>query len=798
MTTVTPQGIPQTAESSQDTVEALRQDVIHLLKQAVPIVERYNDLHKTTGTEFSGTLAIRQALANVEEIALRMAVVAPMKAGKSTIINAIVGQPLLPARNTAMTAIATEIVLDTKCPEPVLFVPQETLTLFEEAAEEIRQECHKNRAEVQAKLQKYPHLSQTLINIISNYTLFPAKTRGVENVGKALQPMNDLVRLASEIVPTYNPVKRMRELPQIRVAPFTLEGEAINTALGNLVIIDTPGPNEAGENLEIKNIFAEQLERSSLILVVLDFTQLKTEAAKSVQDTVQAIAKIRGGTENIYALVNKIDQRRSSDMTPEQVREFVQQEFNISSSHVFEISAQRAYCAARFLNQRDLGEDWQTRPEARDLAREILGDDWEEDLKDISKDNFTKKARKQWYERSGFYQFFTKVINELIKIAAPKVMIDSLRITEGYIKQLLEDINLRKKGYQADLHILQEEVEKLNQDIDAVEKSVSLLNIIEEYQKKIKDFIAREVSNLKENARADVNRLFSQEEYEQADLPKKAFLIFKELEQGFKSLIRINDKSRQYPSEITFSSRNEAKEFQQKIFDLVSQKAECKFHKAQKEIQQFVDKKITELKEEIKKKSQPILEKAQERLQRTFNVQLSLPNLEVLQINFDNCKFEPETLDETVEKKRKVKKRFWWHWLWLVPKEVEETYAETIKKYVVHLSQVVNEINKQIDTQANQIEENVSNYLEKGFKSEAEQYLKYLSSYLKDYRTTLTESQEYQRKSTLEKEEVMKQIEKIEMDIQNVRCNISDYLTRVKQVLQNYGSSCDSTANSSC
>ncbi|URR36593.1 dynamin family protein [Thermosynechococcus sp. HN-54] len=41
-----------------------------------------------------------------------MAVVAPIKAGKSTIINAIVGQPLLPARNTAMTAIATEIILD--------------------------------------------------------------------------------------------------------------------------------------------------------------------------------------------------------------------------------------------------------------------------------------------------------------------------------------------------------------------------------------------------------------------------------------------------------------------------------------------------------------------------------------------------------------------------------------------------------------------------------------------------------------------------------------------------------------
>ncbi|MDR7905012.1 dynamin family protein, partial [Thermosynechococcus sp. JY1334] len=440
MATAIPPGIPQDIQPSETLLEDLRQDVIHLLKQTVDIVERYNSLHKTAErdssqekTEFSGTAAIRQALTNVEEMALRMAVVAPMKAGKSTIINAIVGQPLLPARNTAMTATATEIVLDTNYPEPVLFVPEETLALFKKAAVKIRQEYNRNRDNVKAKLQKYPHLDTTFENIIRNDgTLFKEETTGVESVREALQLMNDLVRLASQIVPAYNPVKRMRELPQIRVAPFTSEGEAINTALGNLVIIDTPGPNEAGENLEIKNIFAEQLERSSLILVVLDFTQLKTEAAKSVQETVQAIAEIRGGTENIYALVNKVDQRRGGDMTPAEVREFVQQEFRIPSSHVFEVSAQRAYCAARFLKQHDLGEDWRTRPEARDLAREILRDDWEQNLKEIDKDAFTKKARKQWYERSGFYQFFTKVISELIKIAAPKVIRESLNITHGF------------------------------------------------------------------------------------------------------------------------------------------------------------------------------------------------------------------------------------------------------------------------------------------------------------------------------------------------------------------------------
>ncbi|WNC29618.1 dynamin family protein [Thermosynechococcus sp. PKX82] len=481
MATAIPPGIAQDIQPSETLVEDLRQDVIHLLKQAVDIVERYNNLHKATGTEFSGTLAIRQALANVEEMALRMAVVAPMKAGKSTIINAVVGQPLLPARNTAMTATATEIILDPNIAEPILMVPEGLVSLFRETADHIHWKCQTDRTGVEKLLrERYPHLTRTLINIISNPFLFERQIKGVENIRTVLHPMNDIVRLASELVPNCNVIKRMQELPQIRVAPFTLEDQPINTTVGNLVIIDTPGPNEAGENLEIKNIFAEQLERSSLILVVLDFTQLKTEAAKSVQETVQAIAEIRGGTENIYALVNKVDQRRRGDMTPAEVREFVQQEFRIPSSHVFEVSAQRAYCAARFLKQHGLGEDWRTRPEAKDLAREILRDDWEQNLKEIDKDAFTKKAREQWYERSGFYQFFTKVISELIKIAAPKVIRESLNITHGFIHKLLEDINLRKRSYQATLGILEVEkevmkqLEQLEEDAQKVKCDISI------------------------------------------------------------------------------------------------------------------------------------------------------------------------------------------------------------------------------------------------------------------------------------------------------------------------------------
>jgi len=57
--------------------------------------------------------------------------------------------------------------------------------------------------------------------------------------------------------------------------------------LGNLVIVDTPGPNEAGENLRLSAVVEEQLQQSSVVLIVLDFTQLKIKAAEEVKKEVE-------------------------------------------------------------------------------------------------------------------------------------------------------------------------------------------------------------------------------------------------------------------------------------------------------------------------------------------------------------------------------------------------------------------------------------------------------------------------------------------------------------------------------
>ena len=76
----------------------------------------------------------------VENLELRMAIVAPMKAGKSTIVNAILGQGILPARNSAMTSIPSEIVRANSAIQPQLQVPGETIERFSYVWSRVRSE----------------------------------------------------------------------------------------------------------------------------------------------------------------------------------------------------------------------------------------------------------------------------------------------------------------------------------------------------------------------------------------------------------------------------------------------------------------------------------------------------------------------------------------------------------------------------------------------------------------------------------------------------------------------------------
>ena len=297
------------SNASKPNVQNLQNDVIDLLTQISSLIgNAMTALHDTTCEKYKDFQEeVFEASRNVEKLELMMAIVAPMKAGKSTVINAIVGEEILPSRNSAMTTLPTQIIFNAELTQPTLTLSSETVAVLAETLLALQAKIQTiDPQQIQEKIAQYPHLLD-LLQQIQDPLGFPIyqKIYGREEVVKALTGLNDIIRLSSLVNPSTEPLSQLTTVPCIET-PFwrrsKCEQNDQKEMLGNLVIVDTPGFNEAAENLRLADVVAEQLKKSSMVLIVLDFTQLKTEAAEKVKKDVQQVINLRG-KENLYILV---------------------------------------------------------------------------------------------------------------------------------------------------------------------------------------------------------------------------------------------------------------------------------------------------------------------------------------------------------------------------------------------------------------------------------------------------------------------------------------------------------------
>ncbi len=94
--------------------DALKPDIYTLQQSVVDVLSQVRDLMNYASQKLETpsskdrryadhSKSIENEIIKVKNLELRMAIAAPMKAGKSTIINAIVGQDILPSCNSEMT-----------------------------------------------------------------------------------------------------------------------------------------------------------------------------------------------------------------------------------------------------------------------------------------------------------------------------------------------------------------------------------------------------------------------------------------------------------------------------------------------------------------------------------------------------------------------------------------------------------------------------------------------------------------------------------------------------------------------
>lgn len=92
-------------------IPSLQRDTIALLENINAFISRFDNGHYQE--------QIRHQIHLVQNLEITMTTVAPVKAGKSSVINSIVGQEIVQSHSAAMTTQPTELVLHSGFAESV-------------------------------------------------------------------------------------------------------------------------------------------------------------------------------------------------------------------------------------------------------------------------------------------------------------------------------------------------------------------------------------------------------------------------------------------------------------------------------------------------------------------------------------------------------------------------------------------------------------------------------------------------------------------------------------------------------
>ncbi|MBE9015824.1 dynamin family protein [Chroococcidiopsis sp. CCALA 051] len=766
------------SEALKPNVQDLQKDVIDLLEQISSLMHRASTALSSDGTgnkyeEFKQE--VDEEAKKVKNLELRMAIVAPMKAGKSTIINAIIGQDILPSRITAMTTLPTEIVFKAELTEPILTLSPEIFSVFQETFLALQSKIQALGIEgTRQKIAHYPHLVK-LAEEIRDTVEPPSRTKifGREEIIKILTKLNDIIRLCSEIVPLQNSLSQLMNVPRIEVPFCRSQNTSHNEKLGNLVIVDTPGPNEAGENLRLTAVVEEQLRKSSIVLIVLDFTQLKTKAAEEVKKEVQKVIQLRG-KENLYVLVNKVDQRTEGDMTPEQVRQFVAAELGIGDSgnknRVFEIAARWAFCATNFLLelQQYPDQDIEQMITAPALAQQALGARWETKLKKVSAEDLQDEAEYLW-EESGFAPFLDQAIDALMESAAPRCMKSALHLSRSRLENLKDYIGIRSRAIAQDAEKLQNEVDLLEADLHRLELCHDQLKQVNTIKTQLHQELNTILNDLKKKAKVSLETFLDQEEYHRADFINKRGIEARNITNWFFKQFRLQIEMKG-SNLIEFETSREADEFAEKAVLYAKQRIDGLLDDIREKTQRRIETARKNLIVRLDSETKPIIEKARQRLKQAFDVELSLlpPHLETedMEVAKPHIKSQCRYIDQGYEE-REVEKRSFWHWLWIVPyKETERIKRpdKEVNYYTVSLEELVSQINCSTETSIDHINQGINKYLDVDFKQQVDIFFENLDGYLRNYRDSLKQAQADQKLLQTEKEKLVEELNSLVPD----------------------------------
>ncbi|HHM0721414.1 TPA: dynamin family protein [Escherichia coli] len=760
-----------------DEADRLLQLNINLLRQMVEEPDVLSDSKNEKRLLFDK----QKALKRIEELEgeqiktarreMVLAVVGTMKAGKSTTINAIVGQEILPNRNRPMTSVPTLIRHVPGKTEPVLHlehiqpVRNLLITLQEKLATPAGQQV--------AQTLQQTGDTRELLDILTDDGWLKNEYHGEEEIFTGLASLNDLVRLAAAMGSEFpfDEYAEVQKLPVIDVEFSHLVG--MDECQGTLTLLDTPGPNEAGQP-QMEVMMRDQLQKASAVLAVMDYTQMNSKADEEVRKELNAIADVSVG--RLFVLVNKFDEKDRNGDGADAVCQKVPAMLNsdvLPASRVYPGSSRQAYLANRALHELrkngtlPVDEAW-----VDDFVREAFGR-MKKDYVCKDSELATEGATDLW-EGSLIDQLITEVILSSHSRAAALAVDSAAAKLMQNAENISEYLSLRHQGLMQSIQSLQAHITSLLEDIREIadcqeQVTADVRMAMEEIDARTRELLTGVCTSLEEELndyfRSGKRKEQQMLEEENSAQPRErnAFAFFLDIFGTGNQHDRMRDFDPDSP-EIKFSDRREALELMTQIESTVSslhREAEAQFRP---ELEKIVSGIETGFRGTALYATENIAGRINTRLEdEGFTVKISFPAVSQLQTRLavkTNLSALMEERTETVTRRRR-QSGLWgkicgafgtsdWGW---------ETYKEDVSRSVININTVRKEVMSLTRAYFGELQASIEQDINQPVRQEIDAFFCAFREKVEQLRNTLIQSSEDHKRDQQAQERLTRRLQ---------------------------------------
>lgn len=636
----------------------------------------------------------------VKRLEVTFVVVGTMKSGKSTTINAIVGNELLPNRNGPMTILPTIIrhCPQKTQPELIFANPQPLNDLLQALRQKLKAMENTNDLE-QISINATSDGKALIQKIVDgSFGEIKQSYQGREDIFALLTYVNDIWRLCKAIALDpevyFNQFQKAQDLPVLATEFFHLRNLSFE---GSFALVDTPGPNEAGQFF-LKNVMADQLQKASAAILILDYTQINAQAEAQIRKSLKLVA--RSIRSSLFVLINKFDQRDRNGMNMESLRSYVARLFEgaISETRVFPVSSKYAYLANRALGeiaQHKSLSDLLPSPWIADFGQLALGACWERELSDS--EEVERRAIKLW-EYSQFEHPLAQIIKNGSENAALMSLKSAISKMLEYDKKILQSLELRINALAVDINVIENQIDLIGEDIGTV-KAV---------QENLEAAIRQHIYNLRQK--------------------------FSELVAGniacLKEEIQIGLNLNNYED---FTNEQEARALLEALSELLAKKLATIEEQAIKE----VDVVLISIRTNIIKALESVLKSVSQRIAAAFAVTLAIPHPKLM-VDLDSAGILSAVIKrEKVTKVATILERRWYT-LW--SHEHKRQYQYKVPVYRIYIMDILEIVQKAFTEDSGGIWQSLDKYVQTEFKAAINLFLADGFNYLESIQGDLLES----------------------------------------------------------